>query len=178
MSNSITNRKNYSHEEYSDKRLRMSNGLTDVLIQVLSINASHLAQTDAEIDFAIWIASHDQAIQGRGMVGFDLSALPWSIENFAAEKKFLLRVVDSAKAKHYWEMLSYKPKEETALRSLEQFRELIEDFTAEFISRDNSWLLLYKGGAISKPAKREKCLVHGIYLHEVGCVLCFDGSIL
>lgn len=156
----------------------MSNGLTDVFIQVLSINASHLAQTDAEIDFAIWIASHDQAIQGRGMVGFDISALPWSIENFEAEKKFLLRAVDSAKAKHYWDMLGYEPREETVLRSLEKFRELIEDFTIEFINRDNLWLLVYKGGAMSKPAKREKCSVHGIYLHEVGCVLCFDGSIL
>lgn len=152
----------------------MSNELTDILIQVLSINASHLAQTDTEIDLAIWIASHDQAIQGRGTVGFDISALPWSIENFEAEKRFLLRVVDSAKAKHHWDMLGYEPSEEMVLRSLEKFRELIEDFTTEFISRDNSWLPLNGCGAMSKPAKREKCPVHGIYLHEVGCILCFE----
>ncbi|NJK48242.1 hypothetical protein HC931_08690 [Candidatus Gracilibacteria bacterium] len=167
MGNNITNDKNYSQKERLDKMLAMSNGLTAVLIEVLSLSASYLAKTDAEIDFAIWVACHDQAIMGRGMVGFDLSELPWSTENFEAEKRFLLRVVDSAKAKQYWNLLDYEPREEMVLCSLEKFKDLIEDFSKEFISTNNFW-----SKTLPKPAKHKKCSLHNIYLHEEGCVIC------
>jgi hypothetical protein len=167
MGNNITNYKNYSQKERLEKMLAMSNGLTAVLIEILSLSASYLAKTDAEIDFAIWLACHDQAIMGGGMVGFDLSELPWSTENFEAEKRFLLRVVDSAKTKQYWNLLDYEPCEEMVLRSLEKFKDLIEDFTKEFISTDNFWSQTFL-----KPIEPKKCSIHNIYLHQEGCVIC------
>jgi hypothetical protein len=91
MGNRIKNRKNYSQEEYLSKSLKMSNGLTSVFISVLSLSASRLAKTEREIDFAIWLASHDQAIVGSGTVGFDISDIPWSMENFDAEKKVCIK---------------------------------------------------------------------------------------
>lgn len=167
MGNRITNRRDYSDEEYLDKSLKMSNGLTSVFIAVLALNASHLARTDREIQFAIWLASRDQAVVGIGTVGFDLRDMPWSVAHFEAEKGFLLRVIDAAKAKHLWERLDYEPREVWTLASLQKFRELIEDFTEAFI----------EAGEIepdNEPGPPEKCPIHHIYLHWAGCVICND----
>lgn len=166
MGNTITNIKNYSHKEWLDKSLAMSNSLTGLLIEILSLTASCLAKTDTEIDFAIWLASHDP-ILGGGNAEFDISELPWSVENFEAEKKFLLQVVDAAKAKHYWNRLNYNPREETALCLLEKFGSLIEDFTKEFVGK-----YPYRVYPVPMPIQREKCSVHGVYLSVYGCVLC------
>jgi hypothetical protein len=166
MGNNITNEKNYSREEWLDKSLAMSNSLTGLLMDILSLNVSHLAKTDAEIDFAIWLNSHDPNL-GGGNASFDISELPWSVENFEAEKRFLLRVVDSAKAKHYWNLLGYEPREETALELLEKFEVLINDFTKEFVGRHPNWVK-----PVPMPIQREKCSVHGVYLSVYGCVIC------
>lgn len=147
----------------------MSNGLTAVFISVLSLSASHLARVDREVDFAIWLASNDQAIVGRGTVGFDISEMPWSVENFEAEKSFILQVIDAAKARQYWNMLDYEPREEWTLYSLEKFRELIEDFTEEFVNIND-----HNEEPGYKPDKIERCSLHNVYLHWAGCVVCND----
>jgi hypothetical protein len=171
MGNTITNVKNYSYEEWQEKSLAMSNSLTAILIEILSLGISHLAKTDAEIDFAIWLASHDP-ILGGGNASFDISELPWSVENFAAEKKFLLRVIDSAKAKNYWNLLDYEPPEETAFYLLEKFAALVKDFTKEFIGKHPDW-----STSVKMPMHHEKCSIHGVYLSEYGCVIC-NGKVV
>jgi hypothetical protein len=85
------------------------------------------------------------------------------------KKRFVLKVVDSAKSKQYWNVLGYEPHEAWTLRSLEKFRELIEDFTEEFIEIDN-----YEDWLTGKPDRIEKCSIHDIYLHWAGCVICND----
>jgi hypothetical protein len=169
MGNRITNRKNYSQEDCLGKSLKMSNGLTSVFIAILSLSASRLAKTDRDVDFAMWLASCDQSIIGLGAVGFDISEMPWSTENFETEKRFTLSVIDSAKSKQYWNVLDYQPREDWALHSLEQFRCLIEDFTAEFVKDADK-----KDRSVYKSDKIEKCPIHEIYFHWSGCVICND----
>jgi hypothetical protein len=44
--------------------IEMSNGLTAVVIERLSLASSILAQTDRQRELAVWFASHDQAMYG------------------------------------------------------------------------------------------------------------------
>lgn len=65
--------------------IQMNHGLTSVFIAVLSL--------------AAWFASHDQGVFGSGMVGFDVSELPWSADTFASDWEFVLRAIDATKAR-------------------------------------------------------------------------------
>lgn len=169
MGNRITNCKNYSLDEYLDRSLKMSNGLTSVFISVLALSASSLAQTHSEINFAIWLAAHDQSIVGMGTVGFDVSELPWSAENFEAEKQFVLRVIESAQSQALWSKLSYTPHTEWVLAALEKFGALIADLTVDFIRPNWAWCELDNNSPTPT-----KCPTHDIYLHIAGCVICND----
>ena len=46
----------------------MSNGLTSVFMEVLSISGSMLAKTSREKEMTIWLAQRDQSVVGIGTV--------------------------------------------------------------------------------------------------------------
>lgn len=153
MSNSISDRA-------SDRQVHMSNGNTDVLLSVLLLAGSDLAETDGEVELMVWLAEHDQGVRGRGAVGFDLAELPAG----EAERAFLLRVIDLAATRHRWDVLGYEPP--FAQRFLAELRELVRGFEP----------------ATAPPAKtpypeHRKCPGHDVYLHEYGCLLCHDAPI-
>jgi hypothetical protein len=102
---------------------------------------SDLAETDRQREFAAWFASNDHGVFGLGTVGFDLSELPWSPETFAADREFVLRVIDAARARMGWERLGYRLREERLQPSLDQFRALVEAFGIEHASgvQDADW---------------------------------------
>jgi hypothetical protein len=99
MSNSI------SYEKRPDLHsVQMNNGLTSVFISVIAIAASILAKNDLQRKIAVWFASHDQGVFGLGLVGFDVSELPWVQEDFDEQKRFILQVIDSTTCQMGWEI--------------------------------------------------------------------------
>ncbi|GCF10136.1 hypothetical protein [Dictyobacter arantiisoli] len=93
MGNRITNECVESSES-----LKMSNGLTSVMISLLVLSGSALAEREHEKLLIVWFASRDQALSGMGTVGFDLNEIPWTAEQFEAEKHFLLAVIRRAQS--------------------------------------------------------------------------------
>jgi hypothetical protein len=151
--------------------IQISNGLTSVFVSVLSLAASAHATNDRERLWAVWFAAHDQGIFGRGIVGFDLSEMPWTLETFDADQQFLLRVIEAAKTRSGWERLDYEPHEEWVIPCLEQFRKLLEAFQPEHrcLDADKIWPF------VPAPPILERCPVHQVYQHALGCVICNDG---
>jgi hypothetical protein len=89
--------------------VRMSNLLTEVFMEVLALSGSELARLEWEIDTVVWLAAHDQAVMGLGMVGFSVADLGWTSEQLDEQKAFLLRVIDGALGRVGWERLGYQP---------------------------------------------------------------------
>jgi hypothetical protein len=108
------------------ENLRMTNGRTTVFVSVLALAASELAETNRQREFAVWFASRDQ-LYGHGMVGFDLSELPWSSDTFAVDRGYVLRVIHAAKARTGWGRLWYEPQ--GMERCLDQFQAMVEAFS-------------------------------------------------
>jgi hypothetical protein len=149
--------------------IQMSNGLTSAFVSVLSLAASALAESDRQREFAAWFASHDQGIFGIGVVGFDISELPWSPETFVSDREFILRVIDAARARTGWERLGYEPRAEWLQACLDQFRAMVEAFDPGHACGSESAVWCY-----GRPAQLVLCPVHRVYQHQHGRVLCND----
>ena len=164
MANSITNR-NHDVTEH----LSMQNGLTSVVISLLVLSGSALTNNGWEEDLVVWLASHDQAIFGRGVVGFDLSEIPWNVEQFEAEKSFLLKVIERAKSKQDWARLTYEPREDWVINSLDKLYQMVAHFSEKDIDVQSalSW-------QAEKPTERIVCPKHNVLEHRYGCVVCND----
>lgn len=161
MGNLITNQKSNA------QALKLSNGATPVVMCVLALSASDLAETERQKQFAKWIGAHDQNIYGLGVVGFDISDIGWMKTNFAEQKQHVLAVIDKALSKNRWDVLPYDPP--FAERQLGELRKLVEAFQPEFIEEDDVW-------AWSDHAEPpfELCEKHKVYLHIGGCIICHE----
>jgi len=51
----------------------MSNGATNVFLDVLALSGSDLAVTTREKEFIVWLNQRDQSVVGIGTVGFSIS---------------------------------------------------------------------------------------------------------
>jgi hypothetical protein len=149
--------------------LRMSNGLTSVLISVLAIALSDLARSNDQARLAVWIAGRDQSVFGSGCVGFDVTEIPWSTAALAAEKQFMLSAIEAAKNKTGWNKLMFEPNVEWALESLSKFAELISELTEDCVQ-----VAIPEQHAV---VSFERCDFHEVYLHEHGCVLCNEQRV-
>ncbi|MFB6819923.1 hypothetical protein ACFCV8_35885 [Streptomyces sp. NPDC056347] len=122
------------------RTLSMSNGSTDVFVDVLVLAVSDLAESVWEYRFATLLTLQDQSAVGRGVVGFDLEEIDWgrSPGERAAAKGFVLRVLDLALRRHRWDELDYEaPYAEGFLR---QYREMVEAFDpADAEPRDDTF---------------------------------------
>lgn len=147
----------------------MSNGLTDVVMDVLCLAGATLAASDDEKEWMIWLAQKDQGIFGLGTIDFDISEMPWQREYFDAQKKFLLAVIDAAAAKTNWNLLNYQPREDWALDVLAQLRELVTAFQIEHLPEKNEAEIYPFEGAVKK---FDRCAKHGVYMHFDGCLVC------
>lgn len=161
MGNLITNEKN---GEY----LQLSNGGTAVLISVLLLSASDVAQTQWENDFTAWLAGHDQSLLGLGMIGFDLNDIAWSNSDFQQQKIFLLKVIHKAMKKHRWSVLGYEPP--YVGESLVKLRDMVNHFQQAHIGKDREW-----GQLQFKADPPRKCSKHAILEHVTGCYICLDN---
>lgn len=108
--------------------LYMSNGGTEVFVEVLMLAVSALASREWELRFAALVAAQDQAISGRGTVGFNLEDLDWGDvpTEHAMNKNFVLDTVDLALSHHRWDELGYDPP--FAQNFLRRFRQMVEAF--------------------------------------------------
>ncbi len=152
--------------------LQMSNGLTSVLFEVLSIAGSDLAVSPWEKKLVYWLVCHDQERAGLGCVGFDVIEMGFSREGFYDEKRFVLSLVDAARRRHGWERLSYPPREESAFDALRHLGKLVDDlpiFALDPPLDADAW--------IPNELPDATCEVHGVYLHEAGCIVCNGAPI-
>jgi hypothetical protein len=115
----------------------MSNGSTDVFVDVLMLAVSDLAESVWEYRFATLLILQDQSAVGRGVVGFDLEEIDWgsSPGEQAAAKDFVLRVIDLALRRHRWDELGYEPP--FAEGFLRQYREMVEAFAPSVAERQS-----------------------------------------
>ena len=151
----------------------MSNGGTDMFINILALSGSVLARTESEKRLTVALLERDQAMLGRGCVGFDITELPWERETLEADKRFLLQAIQGARDKTGWETLDYRPNEEFAARYLDAFEDLIRRMTAGDIREDSlkDWLSEWEKDA---PVLRNfpRCKRHGTFLTCFGCQVC------
>ena len=151
----------------------MSNGLTDVFLNVLILSGSQLATSDNEKQLIVWLAERDQSKRGSGTVGFDVGEMPWDPHSFADSKAFMLNVILFAKQQAGWETLGYRPDKEMLFPMLDKFYDMISAFTVNNIMPDvlNEWV----------GSKEEddpvlcgfpKCEKHDALLCCFGCQIC------
>jgi hypothetical protein len=108
--------------------LYMSNGGTEVFVEVLMLAVSALACREWDFRFAGLIARRDQVVFGLGAVGFDLEEIDWGVPpaEHAVNKEFVLSTVDLALSRHRWDELGYDPP--FAEGYLRDFRQMVEAF--------------------------------------------------
>ena len=155
-----------------DDSLAMSNGGTDVFINILALSGSVIAWTESEKRLVVFLSEKDQ-ITGRGCVGFDIVRMPWEKESFEEDKKFIIQVINGARNKTGWERLDYRPNEEFVSNYLNAFENLIRRMTVDDI-RENAldhWLSeLEEDDPVWCGFPR--CEKHNIFLTRFGCQIC------
>ena len=156
----------------ASESLMMSNGLTSVVVSLLVLSGSALAESEREKLLIVWFASRDQALSGMGTVGFDLNEIPWTAEQFEAEKHFLLAVIRRAQSMQDWGRLCYEPREDWALTRLEKLAQMISHFPVTCINQE----IALEQQAWWRPAEFVLCPKHGALQHAMGCVVCNDGD--
>jgi len=160
---------------YAIETLHMSNGLTSVLLEVVVLSGSILAETDREKELIIWLAQRDQAAVGIGTVGFDIDEMPWTLDSFEAEKAFMLRTIEAAIEGLGWERLDYEPNKDIVLNCLRQFGLMIQAFEKRSVNLENylEWTEIEEGDPCPTiPYGYPKCEKHGVYLSLFGCIIC------
>ncbi|WP_415951884.1 hypothetical protein [Streptomyces sp. KLOTTS4A1] len=109
--------------------LNLSNGATEVFIDVLMLAVSDLASEPWDFRFAALLSLQDQTIMGRGDVGFDLTEFDWGAteRERARAKDFVLSAVALAASGHRWSELGYYPPR--AHDYLRHFTTMVESCT-------------------------------------------------
>lgn len=164
----MANRITYNRPDVNTS-LKLSNGAMSVIVISLSLTGSHLAAKPHETDLIRWVASRDQNVLGGGVVGFDLSELPWSQDEtlFDRQKIFLLAVVSRVKTKVDLPMLDYEPV--FVLEHMNQFESMLNTFDyAHVTDEEQSWWL-------SSNEDHGRCKKHGVYQHIEGCIVCNES---
>lgn len=159
-----------------DDLLSMSNGLTDVLIDVLLASSSELAATKSEKRMVVFLAEKQQSIVGIGTVGFDIIEIPWQIETFESDKEFLLRAIYYARSWNKWETIGHTPNLEHLTSALDTLEILINRMTVNDVDESNlrEWI---NAAEKDDPVNcgYPKCPKHGLLLSIFGCKFCNEG---
>ncbi|MGP9022938.1 hypothetical protein ACT1U9_31605 [Streptomyces sp. BR1] len=155
------------------KSLDLSNGGTEVFVDVLMLAVSELADDVWDYRFASLLTLQDQNVMGRGVVGFDLEDIAWGTtpSERARSKDFVLRATTLALSGHRWSELGYDPP--FARDYLHQFKDMVDSF----VSADDTDLV----GGFPGPDERAmaSCVQHRILSalpHWEGCFLCTRPS--
>lgn len=163
MSNIISNNR-YNNNDY----LKMSNGATDVLIDILVLSGSSLAQTNWQKGLVIFFASKNQEIKGQGCISFDISDLGWEMDHFEEQKKFLLKVIECAIKETNWNKLNYQPSGDY-VSNLRRLREMIINYSKVLVEPTD----ILKWNKEFNKIEFRMCVKHNVYMHPIGCKLCY-----
>ncbi|WP_160673112.1 hypothetical protein [Clostridium sp. C8-1-8] len=167
----------YSTKIEGDKSLGMSNGASAVFFTVLGLSGSRLAKSKKEKEVIIWLLEKDQEYVGRGTIGFDICDMPWEINTFVEERKFLLNVIREVKEKTGWETLNYYPNEEFVFLFIDIFYNMIDEFNPKYIDENNykEWL---DASEESDPLNQgfPVCEKHKMLRTCFGCYACNDEA--
>ncbi|MET7640488.1 hypothetical protein [Streptomyces sp. NPDC005438] len=149
--------------------LELSNGGTEVFVEVLVLAVSDLAEDEWDHRFAALLTWQDQNVRGRGAVGFDLRDIAWGSTpaECTRAKDFVLRSVDLALTGHRWDELGYDPP--FVRDHLRRFRSMVASFTPT--PADGP------GDGFPSPEERAatSCVRHRVLSalpHQGGCLLC------
>jgi len=166
----------HTQHDNIDEWLSISNGGTTVLLTVIGLSGSIIAQSNKEKDILLWILEHDQEVRGLGNAGFDICDIPWDSENFEAEKNFLIRVIDGANQKLGWDKLDYEPNESRIYIYIDKLKDLITKFQSKDINKQSyrDWIKESSDPRFTNPIGYTKCKTHGILLYFNGCIACND----
>ncbi|GAB2649188.1 hypothetical protein [Kribbella swartbergensis] len=143
--------------------LKLSNGGSEVFLDVLALAACELAETPFERGFALLLCN---SRIGLGNEGFDLDELPWSAD-WEAERAFLLRVIELAQSHFHWDFLSYDPP--YADRYLAEYATLVREYRPpeEPVELPRMW------DPSPVEAAFNRCLKHGLFLGDyTDCRVC------
>lgn len=158
---------------FGEDSLKMSNGLTAVFIDVMTLAGSRLAQTVDEKRLIVWLAEKDQSIVGIGTVGFDIREMPWNTDHFEENKRFMLKVIEAAENRTDWAKLDYQPNEEHIFWALKKFAELISQMTGDDVDEKavKEWI---DAAESNDPVicGFPKCPKHETLLTCFGCHIC------
>lgn len=162
--------------EHLVESLRMTNTATSVFIEILVLSGSHIAETDREKEFVIWLAQRDQNAVGHGTVGFNLDEMPWLKHDVESMKQFMLNMIRGARNKTQWHILDYEPGQEWTHRTLNHFVNMIESFNQNHVNEQHyiEWTTIDDEDDYEPtiPVGYPKCKEHGVYLSCLGCVIC------
>lgn len=155
-----------------DDWICMSNGTTDVFINVLALSGSALAETAEEKQMIVWLSEKDQKL-GLGTVGFDVVDMPWKRETFSNDKIFILNVIKAAENKLDWEKLDYIPEYRYLSSNLKRFREYVEKMT-EYDINENAAVEWLDAAESDDPVNCgfPRCKKHNTLLTFLGCQIC------
>lgn len=161
---------------FKSERCGCSNGCTSVLLTVMGLSGSRLAQTDHEKNMIVWLMEKDQSAVGIGTVGFDITRMPWKKKYFEEQKQFMLQVLNSVRQKNGWETLAYEPNEEMIFKRIDELEHMFCSIQADDINDEQTdrWLL---DEELNKPIRNgyPKCKKHDIYMSFFGCMACNDN---
>ena len=153
--------------------LSMSNGGTALLADLLALAGGELSKSSREIYLSSWLAAAlDQKIGGWGAVGFDLlKDFPWEVSSFRQDHSFLLSLIAGAREQLGWVKLDYTPSMKHVEFYLAGFEKMLNALDPGLIKppRPEHWV-----NSII-PNNPERCLKHGCFMHQEGCVICHNS---
>ncbi|WP_336054771.1 hypothetical protein [Streptomyces sp. CA2R101] len=152
-----------------EQRLYLSNGGTEVFIDVLMLAVSDLADDVWDYRFAALLTLQDQNVMGRGAVGFDLQDIAWGStpRGRARSKDFVLRATTLALTRHRWSELEYAPA--FARDYLNQFKAMVESFVP---THDTHLVGDFPGPDARAMASCSQHRILSALPHWEGCFLC------
>jgi len=166
----------------------MNNGLTERFVVALVLAGSRAATTDAERRLVVFIAAQDQAIRGRGAVGFDITEMPWGAGASGELRHFLVTVAgralgelrgragelppDYVLTEPESELGELQPRQDAFWTpSTEQLAGALRAF-AEMISNYEETSEDPAPFPLEPSPPYELCRLHSVLLHAYGCVVC------
>ena len=152
--------------------IKVNNGLGAVLLDVLVVVGSPRASTPWERRLVYWLCCHDSARVGTS--GIEIHQMGWAKTEteLAAQKRFLVEVIDAALAREGWERLPFAPHEGMLFSVLAQLRAMIESVSSA--TPDERQPTDWRPDELPPHGA---CAVHGVFRHETGCIVCNDAPL-
>ena len=158
-----------------DDKISISDTGTCVLLTVLILAGSALAETDSQRRLIVWLSERSTNSSG-GNAGFCIAEMPWEPASFEADKQFLVRTADAASQKTGWQSLNYWPNAKALMPMLGWFRKGFVRLRAADIEPDvlTRWLAdMEPDDPVLNGYPR--CKKHRTYLTWNGCAVCSNA---